>query len=411
MSFRESYELTIGEFTTWKSGGTPLKSKSEYWNGNIPWISAKNFKETKISRSDMMITEEGLKKGSRIANVGSILLLVRGSGLFNDIPIGLVVKPVAFNQDLKSIEVDQSKITPEYFHFWLRSNKHVLEGLLEHTSIGAGKFDIDRLQSLKVVIPQKCEQISIVDTLKLFDDKIELNNHINKNLEEMAQALYKSWFVDFEPFQDGEFEDSELGMIPKGWRAVSLNDVCASISVKHNFNNEKLIFLNTGDIEKGLFLHCDYSDVNQMPGQAKKSIAKGDILYSEIRPINKHYAYVNFDSDDYVVSTKLMVIRATAINNRRLYHYLTSNDIIHKLQNEAESRSGTFPQIRFEHIRKLMILIADIETENTFVNFLEDLYNKIDNNNYQSEVLKELRNALLPKLMSGEIRVPIEEVN
>lgn len=312
---------------------------------------------------------------------------------------------------LIKFSLDPSKVNPKYLKYYTLSDEY--KGWVTSFNTGStrGNINAQTYANMKIKLPDRNQQNLLVNTLSSLNDKIELNNRINKNLEEMAQALYKSWFVDFEPFRNGEFEDSELGMIPKGWRAVSLDDVCASISVKHNFNNEKLIFLNTGDIEKGLFLHCDYSDVNQMPGQAKKSITKGDILYSEIRPINKHYAYVNFDSDDYVVSTKLMVIRATVINSRRLYHYLTSNDIIHKLQNEAESRSGTFPQIRFEHIKKLMILIADDETENTFIHFLEDLYNKIDNNNYQSEVLKELRNTLLPKLISGEIRVPIEEVN
>ena len=82
-----------------------------------------------------------------------------------------------------------------------------------------------------------------------------------------------------------------------------------------------------------------------MPGQAKKSIQQNDILYSEIRPINKHYAYVNFEAFDYIVSTKLMVIRANGINSRRLYHYITSENVIIELQLEAETRSGTFPQI------------------------------------------------------------------
>ena len=100
-------------------------------------------------------------------------------------------------------------------------------------------------------------------------------------------------------------------------------------------------------------------NIKDMPGQAKKSIQENDILYSEIRPINRHFAFVNFAAQEYIVSTKLMVLRANDnISSIRLYQYLTSEDVINELQHEAESRSGTFPQIRFENIKSLKILIG-----------------------------------------------------
>ena len=142
-----------------------------------------------------------------------------------------------------------------------------------------------------------------------------------------------------------------------------------------------------------------------MPGQAKKSISRNDILYSEIRPINRHFAYVNFESPDYVVSTKLMVIRAKGIDSRRLYHYLTSKDIIDILQLEAESRSGTFPQIRFENIQNLDILLSTPDVEQEFTTLLHSIYNAIEANNLESARLATLRDTVLPRIMSGELRV------
>lgn len=147
-------------------------------------------------------------------------------------------------------------------------------------------------------------------------------------------------------------------------------------------------------------------DIKDMPGQAKKSIKENDILYSEIRPINRHYAFVNFPAHEYIVSTKLMVIRA--INEKlsiRLYQYLTSNDIINELQHEAESRSGTFPQIRFENIKKLKILIGPNNIENQYTEFIGNIYKMIFQ--YRKEIIKleHLRDTLLPKLMSGELKI------
>ncbi len=166
-----------------------------------------------------------------------------------------------------------------------------------------------------------------------------------------------------------------------------------------------MIFLNTGDVKNGQFLHETYSLVADMPGQAKKSIKVNDILYSEIRPINRHFAFVNFNADDYVVSTKLMVIRAHNINARRLYHFLTMQETIRELQIEAESRSGTFPQIRFENVQRLPIVIAPPDVELQFAQILEDYYKMIDSNICQNQQLVTLRDNLLPKLMSGEIDV------
>lgn len=186
---------------------------------------------------------------------------------------------------------------------------------------------------------------------------------------------------------------------------MQLGDLCQSISITHKFDKEKLVFLNTGDVENGRFLHSNLMAVKEMPGQAKKTITQGDILYSEIRPINRHFAYVNFPSSDYVVSTKLMVIRPKSFDSRRLYHYLTSDEVLSELQLQAESRSGTFPQIRFDNISRLPILIADKQTESDFIELLHTFYTQIERINIENLKLSVLRDYLLPKLMTGELAV------
>ena len=222
-------------------------------------------------------------------------------------------------------------------------------------------------------------------------------------MERQVAEIYKSWFQDFSRAANLPLVETEFGLIPQGWHYVLLGDICKSVSVTHKFDKDKLVFLNTGDIEDGRFLHSNYMEVKDMPGQAKKTIAPGDILYSEIRPINRHFAYVNFPTEDYVVSTKLMVIRAKGFDTRRLYHFLTSKDILSELQMQAESRSGTFPQIRFDNVSKLPILIADGETEKAFIDLLHTVYGQIEHNNLENEKLAAFRDILLPKLMSGEL--------
>lgn len=261
------------------------------------------------------------------------------------------------------------------------------------------------LENLELTVPKLPEQEKIGRFLAELDDKIALNERVNDNLQKQLYEIYKAWYQDFLCIDNLTLIESPYGKIPQGWHYSMLGDLCKSVSVTHNFNTERLIFLNTGDVEDGMFLHSDYMAVADMPGQAKKTIMQNDILYSEIRPINRHFAYVDFQADNYVVSTKLMVIRATSFDSRRLYHFLTLQDTLEELQMQAESRSGTFPQIRFENISKLPILIADSNTETAFVTLLHAAYNQIEHNNSENKKLSELRNSLLPQLMSGKIDV------
>jgi len=179
------------------------------------------------------------------------------------------------------------------------------------------------------------------------------------------------------------------------WREVRLGDVCESVSITHSFEKSELIFLNTSDVYDGSILHNKYSPVADMPGQAKKSIKRGDILYSEIRPKNKRYAMVNFDASDYVVSTKFMVIRSKElIDNKFLYLYLTSNEVLNTLQQVAEARSGTFPQITFSQVAELNINLPPLPEQKAIAATLSVLDDLIELNNQNNKTLEEMVQAI-----------------
>jgi type I restriction enzyme S subunit len=262
-----------------------------------------------------------------------------------------------------------------------------------------------QLKELKIDLPSLLIQERIASILRSIDDKIELNRQTNQTLESIAQAIFKEWFVDFNfPGATGEMQDSELGEIPKGWRIYKIGDLVESVSITHKFPKGKAIFLNTSDIEEGKVLHNDYSDKDRLPGQAKKTIKKLDILFTEIRPANKRYALIDFDADDFVVSTKLMVLRAISnVHPIVVYNFLTSNDTLKELQRLAESRSGTFPQITFEQVKALKLVLPDGELLKKYEKTAWSIFNQIKNNEEQTKTLTQLRDSLLPKLMKGEI--------
>ena len=175
-------KVALGDIVTFSSGGTPHKGTPEYWNGDIPWISAKTMKDEYIKTSDLFITKEGLLAGSKLAPRGSFLLLTRGSGLFNGIPICYVEEPVAFNQDVKCLQSKDSSISNKYVFYWLKSQTDYLKAKLDVTGIGAGKFNMDFLLNLQVPIPSQTEQAQIVSLADSLTGKIAVNQRINDNL-------------------------------------------------------------------------------------------------------------------------------------------------------------------------------------------------------------------------------------
>lgn len=175
-----------------------------------------------------------------------------------------------------------------------------------------------------------------------------------------------------------------------------VGELAASISETHNKNKDFLIFLNTSDVLLGKILHHTYSAVERWPGQAKKSIQRGDILFSEIRPENGHWAYVDEDAEDFVVSTKLMVIRGKKdrVFPKFLYQFLTAPSTLGWLQHLADSRSGTFPQITFDQVASLEIPLPPLSIQCAIARILGTLDDKIELNRKMNETLEAMGRAL-----------------
>ncbi len=177
---------------------------------------------------------------------------------------------------------------------------------------------------------------------------------------------------------------------------LSLGEVSENISRPFDFSQfEEVVFINTGDVLDGKFLHQILSSKIGLPGQAKKKILKGDLLFSEIRPANKRFARVDSAADHFVVATYFMVIQANSkIDPNFLYVFLSHQKTLDEFQRIAESRSGTFPQITFDAIAHLPIPSLPIKIQKDIVNFIEALDDKIENNRRMNETLEEMARTI-----------------
>lgn len=179
------------------------------------------------------------------------------------------------------------------------------------------------------------------------------------------------------------------------WKEVDICQLCDSVSETYKGNASEVVLINTSDVLDGKCLNHEYVPNKKLKGQFKKTFRKGDILYSEIRPANKRFCFVDFEPKDYIASTRLMVLRAHEdVDPQYLYQILRSNDTLAQLQMLAESRSGTFPQITYSELSNIMVSLPSQKAQKNIVSILSCLDRKIELNNKINADLEEMAQAI-----------------
>lgn len=194
---------------------------------------------------------------------------------------------------------------------------------------------------------------------------------------------------------------------------MRLGEVCESVSQTFRRQLDKVVLINTSDVLDGTVTNHAYVPNENLRGQFKKSFRLNDILYSEIRPKNRRFAFVNFDASDYVASTKLMVIRANElVVPEFLFQVLKSNIVIDQLQLLAETRSGTFPQITFSELAALDVRIPSIDEQREIAATLRALDDKINNNTKINHHLEQMAQAIFEQSFAcrSNIEIPIGKI-
>jgi type I restriction enzyme S subunit len=184
-------ENNLGNIGLFASGGTPSKDNPEYWNGSIPWVSASSMYEPVIHKADHYVTPKAIGNGTRIAKKGSLLILVRGSMLFNRVPICVAGIDVTFNQDVKSLEIDNS-INTSFLFYQLSAFQSRF--IINETGIGAGKIELEQLKKFAVFFPKQMEQQRIADCLSSLDALITAEAQMLDTLKTHKKGLMQQLF-------------------------------------------------------------------------------------------------------------------------------------------------------------------------------------------------------------------------
>lgn len=380
----------LGGLVSFASGGTPNKKRNDYWGGTIPWISAKTLKTEHVATSDLFITEEGLKAGSKIAPKGSILLLTRGSGLFNGIPIARVEKGVAFNQDIKCLD-SYGEVENEFIFYWLLSQKDYLMAKVGVTGIGAGKFDLDFLQKLMVPIPSERERKSIVGFASSISEKIRCNAAVNDNLYDLVNTLYTKLFKDTDC--DMTTVEDYVDCIYSGGTPATSNTA---------YWNGNLNWLSSGET-RNRFVISTEKTITQLgaDNSSTKSAQKYDIVIA-----SAGQGFTRGQTSMLLLNTyinqSVIVLHAKKTVLPYLFWNLTNryNDL--RAISDSSSIRGS---LTTKMLSKLKISKVEDSLILKFSEFAWSIIPQIENNLIENKRLTDLRDSLLPKLMSGEIDV------
>jgi Restriction endonuclease S subunits len=406
MRFNEWRELTLGDIADITMGQSP---KGEFCNNNGEGIALLNG-PTEFGEHHPYPTQftVDVKKWAR---KGDLLFCVRGSttGRMNwadrDYAIGRGIAAISPKNDN----------TDRFIKCFIEVK---LPQLLKMAT-GSTFPNVSRgmLADLTKQMPEYDEMVRINNFIRSIDEKIETNNEINKKLEDMAQAIFKQWFVDFEfpnengePYKSsgGEIVESEMGMIPKGWKVIKLEELC-EIKTKSEkpFENPEKIY------EHFSLPACDSGKLpvierGKSISSNKYKIDNNCILISKLNPSTKRIWDPLCNSENAICSTEFIVFKPRNEDLKSFcYEVVNADSFTEFLLSNVTGSTGSRQRVQPKNTLNYKVVLANQEIIQSFCNIIEPIHEKIKLTIAESDKLKNTRDILLPKLMSGEIRVPI----
>lgn len=309
------------------------------------------------------------------------------------------------------ITTNTSISSPRYLYYYLTQEKitQYLSTIAESSTTTYPSFKPSLLEDMKVALPPLSQQQKTASILGALDDKIELNNQMNQTLETMAKALFKSWFVDFEPFADGEFEESELGMIPKGWKVGALEDIT---HIKNGF----------------AFKSEDYTESGITVVRTKNFTDTGNVVFDDVVYLPESFFESHSNYQLQIFDLLLVMVGASvgkmamvysntipSLQNQNMWNFRAKQDthqfyviyIVKKVVDEnLHTASGSAREFfRKDYFKSIKVVIPSDDIITKFTSIVKPIYDQINSNVCQIETLSTIRDSLLPKLMSGEIEV------
>lgn len=383
-------------------GKTPKKTTS-----GIPLITAKIIKNGRIDTPTEFIACEDYNSWMvrGFPEVGDVVLTTEA-------PLGEVAqlksKNVALAQRVVTLRGRKEVLDNTYLKYFFLSHDGHQRLVAKETGTTVTGIKQAELREILISCPSYRVQRQIATILSSLDDKIDCNRRINDNLEQQAQALFKSWFVDFEPFKDGEFVESELGLIPKGWKVGLLSEIgeivggsTPSKAKSQYYTSNGIPWLTPKDLSNS---PCKFTAKGEIDitkeGYAScstKIMPKGTVLFSSRAPIG----YVSIAKNEICTNQGFKSVVPKEAGTAFIYYFLktSTKDI------ENKATGSTFKEASGALMKSLPTIIPTKSVLYGFEQIMEPIFRKQETIEDESRRLAQLRDTLLPRLMSGELKV------
>ena len=398
-SMSEWKEVKLGDVILHScSGGTPKSNVSEYYDGEIPWLNTKEIDFNRIYQTERNITQKGLDNSSAKWIDEKCVIIAMYGATAGKIAINMI--PLTTNQACCNLKVDDRLADFRYIYYFLKKDFKFLASLAN----GGAQQNLNSqiIKDYVIKLPSLSIQKEISDLLRTIDAKIETNNKLNKKLEEMAQAIFKSWFVDFEPFKDKPFHETELGMIPEGWNVCCLGDITKQTKEKVGSNRflKVLSPINTGE----LTLSEDYFTKQVYSKDISKYILvrKNNFAYNPARVNIGSLGRNEYDFDG-CVSPVYVVFEVIKEYENFFDLFRRQKTFINSVISLAIG--GVRQSLSYNDFSYIKLVVPP---KNVIEKF-NDIYAELDKlkktKKIENDRLASLRDTLLPRLMSGELIV------
>ena len=381
-------KIQLGNLGKIVTGKTPATKKPEYWEGQIPFVTPKDLQGTKhILQTERYITDAGLESTSSCELPANAVCV---SCIGNIGYVGMTSQKCISNQQINSI-IPNKDHDPSFIYYLMKNLWPFFKNY-EGQSTTLSILNKTQFSKIEVIIPQLTVQKRISGILSALDDKIELNNKINDNLEQQARLTLNWWMVE----HSGEYESLPLSDI------ATVNNNVYSPKEQWHFIN----YLDTSSITDGTIAELQHivPTIDKLPSRARRKIIANDVVFSTVRPNQHHFGIIKQPVPNMLASTGFAVIRSKTkeICNELIYLRLTEDRFIESMQQIAEQSTSTFPSIKPSDLYQCEIP-CPIDDKLTIL--LENVFSIIAINQKENLGLSQLRDVLLPKLMNGEIEL------
>lgn len=395
-------EISMGPF------GSDVK-KEFYVNKGIPILNGSNLQGIKLQENSFgYLTEEKADSLNKCnAHRGDIIVTHRGTlGQIVYVPSNSKYDRYVISQSQFRFRCKPDLVDVQYlvYYFHTREGQYKILANASQVGVPALARATSTFRLIDIKLPSLADQRRIASILSSLDRKIELNNKINADLEEMAQAIFKNWFVDFEPFKDGKFVDSELGMIPEGWEVGTLTEIASYINglAMQKYPPENIEYslpvLKIKELGQG-FCGTD-SDRCSCNIKDECKIHNGDVIFSWSGTLLVDV----WCGGDCGLNQHLF--KVTSKDYPKWFYYYWTKHHLREFIHIAKDKAVTMGHIKRGHLEEAMVAIPDNDSMEKAHELFEPILSKMISLRLENSRLSLLRDTLLPRLMSGEIEVP-----